>query len=65
MKIINLSRKSDLQDPHERPKSIDINEEKRKQKKMKQDRRVSKIFFLKTIKIRKRKKGEKKKDENF
>ena len=35
MKIINLSRKSDLQDPHERPKSIDINEEKRKQKKMK------------------------------
>jgi len=35
MKIFNLSKKSDLQDPQERPKLIDINEEKREQKKMK------------------------------
>ena len=43
-KIINLSKKSDLQDPQERPKLIQINEEKREQKKMKQNRRVSKKF---------------------
>ena len=42
MKIFNLSKKSDLQDPQERPKLIDINEEKREQKKMKQDRRIKK-----------------------
>ena len=51
-KIINLSKKSDLQDPQERPKLIQINEEKREQKKMKQNRRVSKKFEKKTIKIR-------------
>ena len=30
MKVVNLSKKSDLQDPQERPKLIDINEEKEK-----------------------------------
>ena len=49
MKVVNLSKKSDLQDPQERPKLIDINEEKRIIRKNKNK-----------IKSRKKKKEEKK-----